>query len=350
MNSRSAALKSINQRRDYGAQPTAACISKSIERALREEGRVQQPPRTAPGNELDALDWTEQEDWACEMPEEEDAWRPQLVASKHGLYAQPQYQAITAAVIHKQAQSQSQSQQQNPQQQQQQHPSGAAQQAGIRGQNQACLSAASSMQSCPLQSDSVQQHAHALSGTGFQQPGPNIDSSAQQPNASQSAVLLQTNVAGQQSAAASAGSGKASAAYIDIDAAKMSANASEQVAIELHRASSNALPESNNAACVVQLGKESQETHQRQALQAAADINVNSCTVPGTSTEASHDQMVEDANREQSDYELALKLQEQEQALLRQHSRPIGNGRVGVRQKPERASDSGTLHAFFKKA
>ncbi|KAL0021711.1 hypothetical protein WJX79_005570 [Trebouxia sp. C0005] len=69
--SKSAALKSLNQRRNYGAQPAAACISKSIERALREEGRGH-APACMPSDQLDALDWQqEEEDWLYGDPEEE---------------------------------------------------------------------------------------------------------------------------------------------------------------------------------------------------------------------------------------------------------------------------------------
>ncbi len=73
--SKSAALKSLNQRRNYGAQPAAACISKSIERALREEGRGH-PPACMPSDQLDALDWQQEEedDWLHGDPEEEGAW------------------------------------------------------------------------------------------------------------------------------------------------------------------------------------------------------------------------------------------------------------------------------------
>jgi len=54
------------------------------------------------------------------------------------------------------------------------------------------------------------------------------------------------------------------------------------------------------------------------------------------------------ADTEQSDFELAMRLQEQEHALQRQHSRPVLTGLLRTKPKPRQAS--GTLHAFFKKA
>ena len=338
MDSKSAALKSLNQRRDYGAQPTAACISKSIERALREEGRVQQPSRNAPGNELDALDWTEEEEWACEMPDEEDAWRPQRVATMLGAYAQGHHQATTAAILHKQQESQ------------QQQPSAAAQQANIQHSNEACLKHASSLQSCSLHSDSIQQHAHTLSGQGLQQPDPDISSYEQQPRAFQPEMLPQTVVAVQHSTVASAGGVKASAAFADVDAAQVTTDASQRGAADPQRSSLHALSEPDNAAGALQLAEEFQGPQQAQALQTAADVRDSNCAAPGTSMEASHmaENMHNCASSEQSDYELALRLQEQENVLVRQQSRSVGTGRVGVKQKPRKASV--TLHAFFKKA
>lgn len=51
---------------------------------------------------------------------------------------------------------------------------------------------------------------------------------------------------------------------------------------------------------------------------------------------------------EQSDYQLALRLQAQEHAIHRSHSRPVVSGRVSVQQKQRQTS--GTLYAFFKKS
>lgn len=54
------------------------------------------------------------------------------------------------------------------------------------------------------------------------------------------------------------------------------------------------------------------------------------------------------ADTEQSDFQLAMRLQEQERALQRRLGRPIMTGLQRTKQKPRQAS--GTLHAFFKKA
>ena len=73
----------------------------------------------------------------------------------------------------------------------------------------------------------------------------------------------------------------------------------------------------------------------------------------GKCAESGNDAAVKDAvmqvaDNEQSDFQLAMRLQEQEHALQRQHSRPVLTGLLRTKQKPRQAS--GTLHAFFKKA
>jgi len=71
------------------------------------------------------------------------------------------------------------------------------------------------------------------------------------------------------------------------------------------------------------------------------------CAESGSS-DAVKDAVLQVADTEQSDFQLAMRLQEQEHALQRQHSRPVLTGLVRTKQKPRQAS--GTLHAFFKKA
>ncbi len=73
----------------------------------------------------------------------------------------------------------------------------------------------------------------------------------------------------------------------------------------------------------------------------------------GECAEFGNDDAVKDAglqvaDTEESDFKLAMRLQEQEHALQRQHSRPVLTGLLRTKQKPRQAS--GTLHAFFKKA
>ncbi len=71
------------------------------------------------------------------------------------------------------------------------------------------------------------------------------------------------------------------------------------------------------------------------------------CAESGSS-DAVKDAVMQVADTEQSDFQLAMRLQEQEHALQRQHSRPVLTGLLRTKQKPRQAS--GTLHAFFKKA
>ena len=73
----------------------------------------------------------------------------------------------------------------------------------------------------------------------------------------------------------------------------------------------------------------------------------------GECAECGNDDAVKDAvtqvaDTEQSDFELAVRLQEQEHALQQQHSRPVLAALLRTKPKPRQAS--GTLHAFFKRA
>ena len=112
----------------------------------------------------------------------------------------------------------------------------------------------------------------------------------------------------------------------------------------------------NAEAALLMLPK---DTGQAQAQ--PSDQTAGSCTKDAASPEVYADRQqdtVDDnvgvhagllrSHSEQSDFELAMRLQEHEHALQRQHSRPVVNGRLGTKQKQRQAS--GTLHAFFKKA
>jgi hypothetical protein len=74
---------------------------------------------------------------------------------------------------------------------------------------------------------------------------------------------------------------------------------------------------------------------------------LGACTQSGNS-DAVRDAVLQVDGTELSDFKLAMRLQEQEHAMQRQHSRPVLTGLLRAKQKPRQAS--GTLHAFFKKA
>ena len=76
--SRSAAMQSQIQRRSYGAAPSSACISKSTERALTEHGRrshQQALNGNSPDDILDDLAYADQEEQEGSMWQEEDVWQ-----------------------------------------------------------------------------------------------------------------------------------------------------------------------------------------------------------------------------------------------------------------------------------
>ena len=72
------------------------------------------------------------------------------------------------------------------------------------------------------------------------------------------------------------------------------------------------------------------------------------CAESGSSGAMKEADLLQMADTEQSDFQLAMRLQEQERALQRRLGRPIMTGLQRTKQKPRQAS--GTLHAFFKKA
>ncbi|KAL3161617.1 hypothetical protein ABBQ32_010474 [Trebouxia sp. C0010 RCD-2024] len=350
--SRSAALKSLNQRRDYGAQPSTACISKSIKRALREEGRVQQPSRAAPGNGLDALDWEEEEDWGREMMlEGGHAWKPK---SLHG--QQARLQTVTRPV-------------QEPQQQQQQPPT--AQLSGVQ----------------PQASRGLAPCCHQMSGhTGAAQPqdqaspswmpqpnrqqGPTTNSTTQQahrtPNALQQGQLVRQAVPAQTSDTA-----EGATLTADMDDFQMLGAAGCSPKASLPLKDSNSWSGDTAVA-----GGTADADH--VPCQGTAQGDLDAVRLPGTcyvscqvqaqpasldtAAEAAQDVVTAAPNKaalvdgqaatcmpssEQSDYQLALRLQAQEHAIHRSYSRPVVGGRVSVKQKQRQTS--GTLHAFFKK-
>ena len=71
------------------------------------------------------------------------------------------------------------------------------------------------------------------------------------------------------------------------------------------------------------------------------------CAESGSS-DAVREAVLKVADTEESDFQLAMRLHEQERALQRRLGRPIMTGLKRTKQKPQQAS--GTLHAFFKKA
>ena len=297
--SRSAALKSLNQRRDYGAQPTAACISKSTERALREEGRVQQQPsRAASGNELDALDWEEEEEWADDITEEH-AWEP--VGLVRQLGRQPQ-DCPPGTTTHTQQRDHHHHHHQQQQQQQQQWPK------ATPAVNHMLAHLASA--SCSHQSLGQTSTAQQQNGVGI--PLDLHNNSAPCDNTAADVIIpngkVQHRVAGDDA----------------VDA--------------MH------LPGRGQAWC--QLPAQS-GAPDAAACHLKATALQNTGAAAGAEGQAGMS-MQSDITIEQSDYELAVRLQAQEHAMHRQHSRPVASGRVGVKQKQRQTS--GTLHAFFKQA
>ena len=289
---RSAALKSLNQRRDYGARPKAACISKSTERALREEGRVQQQPsRAASGNELDGLDCEEEEDWADEI----SAWKPAGLIGQLGRQAQGRPPGITRHI-----QQQHQWQQQHQQQQQQQlvtaPPADNAQLANASCSHQT------------LRQTSVARQQNEVSSP----LGPH--------STSLRADHIAAAAAAADAAAAAQHTGAADGAF---DAMHLLGRGQKFCRMSAQPDP----PDTGSDAC-----------HDNMA--ALQKTGVGADSQPAMSMQSA-------ITTEQSDYELALRLQAQEHAMHRQHSRPV-SGRIGVKQKQRQTS--GTLHAFFKQA
>lgn len=280
--SRSAALKSLKQRRDYGAQPTAACISKSTERALREEGRVQQQPsRAASGNELDALDWEEEEDWGNEMPAAEHAWEPVGLVRHLGRPPQDLNPGSTRHSHQRQQQEQAQAQ---------------------PAVKPLCAHLAKSHHS-PWQTSAAQQQKEASIPLG-----PHHNSVPSDNTAADRTVLY------------------SNARHQDVADDAMHLPGRGQTLWQLPAQSSP--PDTGSAGCHVK-------------VTALHRTGAGAESQPAMSTQSV-------IITEQSDYELALRLQAQEHAMHRQHSRPVASGRMGVTQKQRQTS--GTLHAFFKQA
>ena len=438
--SRSAALKSLNQRRNYGAQPVAACISKSIERALREEGRGH-PPASSSGHQLDALDWQEEEDDLLHGDfEEEDVWVPR--GAKEAAFQQP-YLSVAQQASPSLALSSVQ-QQRAVQCQQEYQQQGSA--AGL--QQHACLPLPLQQQQQPQQhypqllgevqgqqseQQLPQQQAHQPSSAApdhpivmqqqqqqqqQQQPAPHLALSAEagaqtvahhlpprpppQPSPSLPQPGIQSNLEAEGTRCHSRHSIEGNSRQVAWPAQSQQAELShvpQQLLSErqmqdrvadthdlllldpqgmLH--SSSAQPrltlaqqsESQRgmdgqkhvgsgiapAICdAVPHVDQSRQAHVQTSDQASGIVAVPAAQHASNrhteSAQPCHSgvagcQAVHVPNTEQSDFELAMRLQEQERALQRQSSRPVLTGRLGVVQKPRQAS--GTLHAFFKKA
>ena len=307
-------MKSLNQRRDYGAQPKAACISKSTERALREEGRLQQQPsRAATGNELDCLDWEEEEDWGDQILDAGHAWEPA------GLVRQPARQA-------------------------QNHPPGIA--MHIQQPHQWQQHQQLQQQQQPQQQQTQQQQAQQQQ----QQQLPPADN-AHLANASCShQILRQTSVAQQQNEAVSPLSPRGTSLLSDDIAASAAADAAAAANHAQHTGAADGIFDAMHL-----LGR-GQSLCQMSAQPGPPDTESDVChdnAAPLQNTGAGAEgqpamSMQSAITTEQSDYELALRLQAQEHAMHRQHSRPVVTSRVGVKQKQRQTS--GTLHAFFKQA
>ena len=319
--SRSAALKSVNQRRDYGAHPKAACISKSTERALREEGRVQpQPSRAASGNKLDALNWEEEEDWADEIAAAGHAWEPVGPVSQLGRQTQDHppstkrhidWQHQWQQQQHKQQQQQQQQQQhtqqqQHQQQQQQQLPKGPPNDKHLR----AHLANVSCSHQTLGQTCTAQQQDEA-----FTPLGPHGTSSPSDNTAVAAAAADAAANNGQHTGAA--------------DGAQHLLGLGRGQSL-CQKLTQPGPPDTDSAICFAK----------RTALQ---NTGAGAAGQPAVFV-----QSVIPCDHERSDHELALRLQAQEHAMHRQHSRPAVRGKVIVKQKQRQTS--GTLHAFFKQA
>lgn len=438
--SRSAALKSLNQRRNYGAQPAAACISKSIERALREEGRGR-PPASISGHQLDALDWQEEEeDMLHGDCEEEDVWVPR--GAKEAGFQQPylsvaqqalpsvalspvqqqravqcqqeyQQQGVAAGLQQHACLPLPLQQQQQPQQQPQQHysqllgevQSQQSQQQLPQQQAHQPSSAAPDHQTVMQQQQQTAPHPALSVDAGAQrvahqqpprpppQPSPSlpqpgiqsnleaegtrchsrhsIEGNSRQvawPAQSQQAelsqvpqqLLSQRQVPGRVSDthdlplfgrrsmlhSSSTQNQKSPSQQSDCERG-LDGQPQQHVGSGIDPAVCDAVPQIHQSGQAhVQTSDQASGIVDVPAAQHASDRQTESAQPCHSG--AGNCQAVHMPNTEQSDFELAMRLQEQEHALQRQSSRPVLTGRLGVVQKPRQAS--GTLHAFFKKA
>lgn len=356
----------MTQRRDYGAHPTAACISKSTERALREEGRLQQPSRAAPGNELDAIDWEEEEDWADEITDTGHAWEPlgldrQLGRHDHCPSAtRPVQQQQFPRPIHRQHQ-------------QRQLPT--AQPA--ERQSLSWPGNAPSLQQTSGQTSIAQQQEEVSNPLGAQPYRQQLPSTSSCQAHQMPGVLQLDRLTGQADPAQSAqGVAETAAGALHMQDHQLlgSAGCLQEAgptlmhgSVPTDSAAAGTAGDFNTAQQRGDAGRAYDAMHMpgkgRSVYQMPPDPDP-----PDAGPHAGHAIATEVQNAgalvqdqtavpeavpsvissEQSDYELALRLQAQEHAMHRQQSRPVMSGRLGVKQKPRQTS--GTLHAFFKQA
>lgn len=367
----------MTQRRDYGAHPTAACISKSTERALREEGRLQQPSRAAPGNELDAIDWEEEEDWADEIADTGRAWEP--LGLDRQLGRQDPSLGMTRPVQqrhqwHQQQQIRPQIHQQHKQQQQ--LPT-TTQPAGRQGLSRP--GNAPSLHQTSGQTNAAQQQGEVLHTLVAQPHKRQLPSTSSCQEAYQSPGVMQQNkLTGQADPAQRAqGAAKSAAGGLDmqdrqlLDSAGCLQEANPTLihgnSLPCDSAAAGIAADCSNAQQKGDAGGACDATHMAGRGQGLCQMPPHS-DPPDAGPNAGHaiasevhklGAVVEDSmavpeavpcvpSTEQSDYALALRLQAQERAMHRPHNRPVMSGRLGVKQKPRQTS--GTLHAFFKQA
>ena len=325
--SKSAAMQSKTQRRSYGAQPTSACISKSTERALMEQGRG--PHSTAlrgnsPDDVLDDLDYADLEEQEGNIWQEEDVWqRPSSAQQQSAMnvnQSSNQRHGSLGAAHDADAALQHSSLQRTGVREQYVGQVYALRGQIPQGQSQQDLTAQAQTQ--PL------QHVRQL-----QQPS--LQSQHQQAPIKQAAAL-ENRAGDHMHASAHLGLTKPSASVT---------GASCQVAIhEQPGATRQCSSATQSSAEFTTL------TKQQPAAEQQSIVGLNQ----PTSLQPDPQQNAEVAaapvpalHTEQSDRELALRLQEEEDALRHQQQQLVP-GRL--LPKSSSRKPSGTIHAFFKKA
>lgn len=275
-------MQSQIQRRSYGAAPSSACISKSIERALTEHGRrshQQVLHGNSPDDVLDDLAYADQEEQEGCMWQEEDVWQRPASAQQRSAVNTHQ------SGLHRH------------------HPPGLV--PGLEVQQQ--CHASMSQRTGALQTLGSAQHAQAVQT----QEDLSVHSQARPPHEQQAQQLQSQQVLQPPHEQLGLQEGVSEIAAVPLSAVHQTAAAVPDTALQ-----------DEGSAQHFALGVVSQSAHQAAA-------------------EPAHD-AVTPTHTEQSDRELALRLQAEEDA------RPQPGHLMAVKAKAKKPS--GTMHAFFKKA
>lgn len=321
---KSAAMQSKTQRRSYGALPTSACISKSTERALMEQGRGPHPtaPRGNSPNDLLDLDYADLEEQEGNMWQEEDVWQRPSSAQQR------------SAVNMNQSTNQR------------------------RGSLDITHGTDAALQHPPLHHTVERQH-HV--GPLYAQPGQTQQGRSQQDltaqtqaqprlqQAQQPALQSQHQQAHPQQAAEAAGDHNRAGDHMQTSGLIVVSHPSAsvtgescQVAIRQQSGASPRRPGPIQTS-VGLMTLLNQQSAAEQGMVACLDQPVPLQLAP----QRNADSAAAPSHTEQSDRELALRLQEEEDAVQRQRQQ-IVPGRL--LPKSNSRKPTGTIRAFFKKA